>query len=32
MDVLKSLTPRDAQIGVETPPGDKLLSVEIEVK
>jgi len=30
MDVLESLTPRDAQIGVETPPGDKLLSVTIE--
>lgn len=32
MDVLQSLTPRDAQIGVETPPGDKLLSVEIETR
>ena len=32
MDVLESLTPRDAQIGVETPPGDKLLSVTIEEK
>ena len=32
MDVLVSLTPRDAQIGVETPPGDKLLSVTIEEK
>lgn len=32
MDVLRSLTPRDAQIGVETPPGDRLLSVEIEGK
>ena len=32
MDVLASLTPRDAQIGVETPPGDKLLSVTIEEK
>jgi cyclophilin family peptidyl-prolyl cis-trans isomerase/protein-disulfide isomerase len=30
MDVLKSLTPRDIQIGVETPPGDKLMSVTIE--
>ena len=30
MDVLESLTPRDAQIGTETPPGDKLLSVTIE--
>jgi cyclophilin family peptidyl-prolyl cis-trans isomerase len=32
MDVLTSLTPRDAQIGVETPPGDKLLSIDIEEK
>lgn len=32
MDVLKSLTPRDPQIGVETPQGDMLLSVEIESK
>jgi len=32
MDVLESLTPRDAQPGVETPPGDKLLSIEIEEK
>ena len=32
MDVLESLTPRDAQIGVETPPGDKLISVTIEEK
>lgn len=32
MNVLESLTPRDAQPGVETPPGDKLLSVEIEEK
>jgi cyclophilin family peptidyl-prolyl cis-trans isomerase len=32
IDVLESLTPRDAQIGVETPPGDTLLSVEIEEK
>jgi cyclophilin family peptidyl-prolyl cis-trans isomerase/protein-disulfide isomerase len=30
MDVLKSLTPRNAQIGVDTPPGDKLISVTIE--
>jgi len=30
MDVLESLTPRDAQIGVETPPGDRLLNVTIE--
>ena len=32
MDVLQSLTKRDAQPGVETPPGDKLLSVTIEEK
>ena len=32
MDVLESLTPRNAQPGVETPPGDKLLSIEIEEK
>lgn len=32
MDVLESLAPRDAQPGVETPPGDKLLSVTIEEK
>jgi cyclophilin family peptidyl-prolyl cis-trans isomerase/protein-disulfide isomerase len=32
MEVLESLAPRDAQIGVETPPGDKLLSVTIEGK
>ena len=30
MDVLESLTPRDAQPGTETRPGDKLLSVTIE--
>lgn len=30
MEVLTALTPRDAQPGIETPPGDKLLSVEIE--
>jgi cyclophilin family peptidyl-prolyl cis-trans isomerase len=30
MKVLESLTPRDAIPGAETPPGDKLLSVEIE--
>jgi len=29
MDVLKSLTPRDAQPGTDTPPGDKLLSVDV---
>lgn len=32
MDVLKSLTPRDFQIGVETPPGDKLIDITIEEK
>lgn len=32
MDVLRSLTPRNAQPGVETPPGDKLLGIEIEEK
>ncbi|HLF73540.1 MAG TPA: peptidylprolyl isomerase [Anaerolineales bacterium] len=32
MDVLEALTPRDAQPGVETPPGDKLLRVTIEEK
>jgi cyclophilin family peptidyl-prolyl cis-trans isomerase len=32
MEVLESLTPRDAQPGTETPPGDKLLSVTIEEK
>ena len=32
MEILESLTPRDAQPGVETPPGDKLSSVTIEEK
>ena len=32
MDVLQSLTERNAQPGVETPPGDKLISVTIEEK
>ncbi|MEW6285968.1 MAG: peptidylprolyl isomerase [Chloroflexota bacterium] len=32
MDVLRALTPRNVQPGVETPPGDKLLSIEIEEK
>lgn len=32
MEVLRMLTPRNAQPGVETPPGDKLLSIEIEEK
>src|SRR6266487_290061 len=29
MEVLKQLTPRDAQPGTDTPPGDKLLSITI---
>lgn len=32
MEVLESLAPRDTQVGVETPPGDLLLGVEIEEK
>ncbi|NJC98296.1 MAG: peptidylprolyl isomerase, partial [Anaerolineae bacterium] len=32
MEVLESLTPRDAQPGTDTPPGDKLLGIEIEEK
>jgi len=32
MDVLQSLTPRDAQPGTNTPPGDKLLNITIEEK
>jgi cyclophilin family peptidyl-prolyl cis-trans isomerase len=32
MDVLEALTPRDAQPGTDTPPGDTLLSVTIEEK
>jgi cyclophilin family peptidyl-prolyl cis-trans isomerase/protein-disulfide isomerase len=32
MEILESLTPRDAQPGTEIPPGDKLLSVTIEEK
>jgi cyclophilin family peptidyl-prolyl cis-trans isomerase/protein-disulfide isomerase len=32
MDVVKALTPRNAQPGVEVPPGDKLLSVTIQEK
>jgi cyclophilin family peptidyl-prolyl cis-trans isomerase/protein-disulfide isomerase len=32
MDVLKQLTPRDAQPGLDTPPGDQLLSITIEEK
>jgi len=30
IDVLQQLTPRDAQPGLETPPGDKLLNITIE--
>jgi hypothetical protein len=30
MDVLEQLTPRDAQPGSDTPPGDKLLRITIE--
>ena len=32
MDVLQKLTPRDAQPGIDTPPGDKLISVAVEEK
>jgi cyclophilin family peptidyl-prolyl cis-trans isomerase/protein-disulfide isomerase len=32
MDVLQSLTPRDAQPGANTPPGDALLNITIEEK
>ncbi len=32
MDVLQKMTPRDAQPGVETPPGDKLLNITIDEK
>jgi cyclophilin family peptidyl-prolyl cis-trans isomerase len=32
MDVLEQLTPRDAQPGTETPPGDQLIRVTIEEK
>ena len=32
MEIVNALTPRDAQPGTATPPGDKLLSVEIEEK
>jgi cyclophilin family peptidyl-prolyl cis-trans isomerase/2-hydroxychromene-2-carboxylate isomerase len=32
MEVLEKLTPRDAQPGVDTPPGDKLISITIEEK
>jgi hypothetical protein len=30
MDVLKKLTPRDAQPGSDTSPGDKLINITIE--
>jgi cyclophilin family peptidyl-prolyl cis-trans isomerase/protein-disulfide isomerase len=32
IEVLKQLTPRDAQPGTDTPPGDRLLSITIEEK
>ena len=32
MDVLKKITPRDAQPGTETGPGDKLINITIEEK
>ena len=32
MDVLRQLTPRDAQPGSATPPGDKLLNITVEEK
>ena len=32
MEVLEQLTPRDAQPGVATPPGDRLISITIEEK
>ena len=32
MDVLKQLTPRDAQPGTDTPPGDPLINITIEEK
>jgi cyclophilin family peptidyl-prolyl cis-trans isomerase/protein-disulfide isomerase len=32
MNVLKQLTPRDAQPGTDTPPGDKLINITIEEK
>ena len=32
LDVLEALTPRNVQPGVELPPGDKLLNIEIEEK
>jgi len=32
MEVLKQLTPRDAQPGIDTPPGDRLISITLEEK
>ena len=32
MDVLQQLTPRDAQPGIDTPPGNKLISITIDEK
>jgi len=32
MDIVESLTPRDAQPGTDTPPGDRLISITIEEK
>lgn len=32
MDVLEQLTPRDAQPGSDTPPGDKLLTITVDQK
>ena len=32
MEILRQLTPRDAQPGTDTPPGDKLISITIEEK
>jgi len=32
MDVLKQLTPRDAQPGTDTPPGDKLIDIAVQEK
>ena len=32
MEIVESLTPRDAQPGTETPPGDKLINITIDEK
>ena len=32
MDIIESLTPRDAQPGTDTPPGDRLINITIEEK